>query len=427
VQVVSGDPDDAASERSRVQVRPRFPVPMRPNMKPMDHWDLIVAFDGFKHRQEDDAFYKAGKAAAHAKFKATLDNQMEEVRALQEAEQEGRRQERANMLAMVEENRQLKQAEHQQEEDRKTEMKKITGDMIQGIERRRQNEKDRKKREEQQMTDWLNNEKRRKQEEDKQQAEEFAWKCKLAQDEMNAAMEEARRRKKEQEAEEKKYIADQQKGMDDAVAAGRAAVQARMDQIERNCSTLGAEIAGRDAEAARKLEENIKRIQEEGDRRAKEDAERRKSEHDRKTRDMISTLGDQCKQRQEHKANEKVENVKQAKIFREQYEEGVRSDQAKADARKEARANLDVTLINQMSEQIQVHPRNFLVTGSAQQSDVAYNRLLFEHMHKEGFMTGLTSKLLNHGPHRGKIDPFPSVARYEESIHEHELMEPEVG
>lgn len=422
-----GDGGDDVSERSRVQVRPRFAVPMRPKMKPMDHWDLIVAYDGFMHQKEDDAFVKAGKAASTAKVKSTLDAQMEEVRAIQQAEQDGRRQERDNMLAMVQENKRLKEAEEHQEEDRKNEMKKVTDEMLAGIERRRQNEKDRKKREEQMMTTWLGDEKKRQQEEDRQKAEEHHRKCKAAQDEMRAAMEEAARKKKEQEAAEKTYIAEQQKGMDDKAAANRAAVQERMDQIERNCSTLGAEIAGRDAKAEQELQESIKRTQELGDRRAKEDAERRKSKHDRLTAEMVAMLRIQCQQREEGKARDKVEGVKQAKIFQEQYKEGVQKDNAKAEARKQARADLDVTLIDQMRSQLEVHPRNFLVTGPTQQTDVCYNRLLFEHMHKQGFMTDLTSKMLQHGPHRGKITPFPSVGPYEGSIHPDELMEPEAG
>lgn len=415
--------DDAASERSRVQVRPKFAVPLRPKLKAMDHWDLIVAFDGMKHKQEDDAFYKAGKAASVAKCRARLDEGMAEANAFREQEAEDRRQERADMLAMVEENRMLKEAEHNAAEEQRAEMRKITDDMLRGIEMRKQREKDRAKREEQNMTDWLNNEKQRKQEEDRLQSEEFARKCGLAKAEMKAAMEEAKRRKREQEEFERAYVAEQQKGMDNKEAANKAAVQARMDQIEKNCSTLGAEIAGRDAKAEKELQEKIRRVQEQADRDAKADAERRKNDHNRRTRDMLNTLGDQIKVQKEQAALDKEEERKQARKFKEQYEEGVAKDQADAEARKQARAKQDDTLIKQMTDQLQVHPRNFGITKITQQTDVAYNRALFEHMHHEGFMADLSSGMLSHGQHKGKIDPFPSVGRYDGPIHPLELQE----
>jgi len=426
ISIMEGD-DDAGSERSRVQVRPKFKVPVRPKVKPMDHWDLLVAFDGFKHQQEDAAYFQAGKAASHAKFKHTLDDQMDEVRAQREHEMANLRAERNNMLAMTEENAKLKAAEYEREEEQKHEMKKITDEMMRGIEQRRTNDQNKKKREEQQMKQWLANEKKRQQDEDRARGEEHERKCKAAQDEMKAALEEAARKKKEREAAEKTYIAEQQRGMDDKEAANKKAVQDRMDGIERNCATLGAEIAGRDAKAEKELLEKIRRVQEKADKDAKEEADRRRNEHNRKTRDMVNSLGEQCKQREEDVAQDKIENMKQAIIFKEEYDKGLAKDHAEAEARKQARSNLDVHLIGQMSDQLQVHPRNFLVTAPTQQTDICYNRMLFEHMHAEGFMPELTSKMLKQGPQRGKKDPFPSVGRYDGPIHEHELQDPEVG
>ncbi|CAE7734984.1 unnamed protein product, partial [Symbiodinium necroappetens] len=75
-------------------------------------------------------------------------------------------------------------------------------------------------------------------------AEEYARKCKQAQDEMLEAMEEAARRKKARQDEDKAFAMAGEQAADDAEARNRAAVQARMDQIERNCQTIGADIAG---------------------------------------------------------------------------------------------------------------------------------------------------------------------------------------
>merc|ERR1712125_304936 len=82
---------DARSDRSRVTVRPRYSVPLKPKLKPMDHWDMIVAFDAAKHMEEEETFERSGRLEVHARFRAVLDAQMDELREVRDAEAANKR------------------------------------------------------------------------------------------------------------------------------------------------------------------------------------------------------------------------------------------------------------------------------------------------------------------------------------------------
>eukprot|EP00930_Biecheleria_cincta_P056528 TRINITY_DN42633_c0_g1_i1.p1 TRINITY_DN42633_c0_g1~~TRINITY_DN42633_c0_g1_i1.p1 ORF type:complete len:591 (+),score=173.06 TRINITY_DN42633_c0_g1_i1:54-1775(+) len=418
--------DDNMSERSRVKVNPRFPVPLRPKLKPMDHWDLIVAFDTLKHRQEDAHFRGVAKHQQQEKFKKRLDDQMCEFRQLQAEEDRAKQREREDMLAQIEENKRIAQAERDYHERQKDRMKEVNNEGKKSIERRRKAEEDRKQREQDCMLKWLADEEQRARDQKAADAEEFARKCKKAKDEMEEALREAQRKKEARQAEEKAFATGAQQAADDAEAANRAAVQARMDQIERNCQTVGAEIAGRDARMEAELQAKIKRVQEEADRAAKEDADRRKSSHDKRVKDMIETLGKQVKQREEEAEVEKEAGRKQAMVFKQEYEEGLAKDKAKEERARQARADLDVHLIDTIRKNAVVHPRDFGAQLTKKQ-ELAYNRGLFEQMAVEGFAMSYTSKFLPEASHTGKLDPFPSVGPYEGEIHALERQQPDVS
>jgi len=411
------DVNDTGSERSRVKVVPRYHVPMRPKLKPMDHWDLIVAFDSEKYKREEEAFYAEGRGANKNHFKGVLDTQMIEINGIREQERQAKEKERTDMLDMIEENKRLAAAEHHVEETKKATMKKANDQMTAALNERREKQRVRKEKEQQAMTDWLANEKQRKEEEEQAEREEYARRCKKAKEEREQAYEEAQRAKKAREEAERSYIAEQVQAADDAQAERRAAVQARMDVIERNCATLGAKIKERDAKAEADLEAKVKRVQEETDRLAKEDSERRQSTYNTKVKEMLSTLNVQMQQRVEDAKVEQEANAKQAEIWRKDLADSEAKERQKEANMREARQNQDNDLIKQIRAQTSVHPRNFAMTGVTQGVDLAYNRLLFQQMVEEGFREDITGQLLGKAAHTGKIDPFPSVGRYDGHIH----------
>jgi len=180
--------DDNVSERSRVKVVPKFWVPVKPKLKPLDHWDLIVAFDSEKYKKEEEAFYVDGRNKMKEKVKSTLDNQMVEINAIREQERKDKEKERTDMLDMIQENKRLSQAEHDAEEAKKQRMKKENDTMTQALNMRRQKQKEKRDKEQQSMTDWLAAEKKRRDEEERWHAEE-----------MRRRLEEEQRRRAEEE------------------------------------------------------------------------------------------------------------------------------------------------------------------------------------------------------------------------------------
>jgi len=205
--------------------------------------------------------------------------------------------------------------------------------------------------------------------------------------------------------------------MDKNEADKGAALKARMDQIDRNVKTLGEEIAKRDAKMEKDLKDQIERVQAESDRLSREDAERRRREHKRRTDEMLEKLDEQVIERRERSLIDKVESKKQAEVWQKQHEEGEQKEREKEAKIRQTRADLDATLIDQIRENVGVHPRNYGMTKSTQQVDLAYNRVLFEQMASEGFRTDVTEKMLHKARDSGKTDPYPSVGRYDGPIH----------
>eukprot|EP00435_Cladocopium_sp_Y103_P074610 s3_g49.t3 len=287
----------------------------------------------------------AGKHEQQSKVKHILDEQMKECHKLFEASEKKRRQERQDMLDQIKENQRLSQAEQAQRDALRDKAKAINEASLESLRRRRKAEEEKRQREQDTMLKWMRDENQRQQDQRKADAEEYARKCKQAQDEMNEAIAEAARKKKARQDEDKAFAMAGEKAADDAEARNRAAVQARLDQIDRNCEIIGAEIAGRDAKLEAELQAKIQKIQEDADRAAKEDAERRKADRDAKVRSMLDSLDMQMKQREEDVRQEKEDSIKQAMIFKREYEEGLANDRAKEERARQAREDMDRELV----------------------------------------------------------------------------------
>merc|ERR1711920_624136 len=247
-------------------------------------------------------------------------------------------------------------------------------------------------------------------------------KCKVALENLDAARAEADKKKQAERQADIKCAQDAIKAMDKAEGDNKAAVKARMDQIEKNCATLGAEIAGRDARLEQELQDRITRVQNESDRLAKEDQQRRASSHAKKVGEMLAGLNQQCKEREEGKVADREADRKQAIKFKEDYEEGLRKDKADLEKVRKARADQDLELIAAIRRSAVVHPKNYLIDHEGQKVDLAYNRVLFEQMVGEGYRTDISNEFVSKARHGGKLDPKPSVGRYDGPIDELEMQ-----
>lgn len=114
---------------------------------------------------------------------------------------------------------------------------------------------------------------------------------------------------------------------------------------------------------------------------------------------------------------EKEADQRQLEIFQKQHEDGTEEDKQKAEKARKARQDLDVALIGQIRESMPVHPLRFGTTQKIRQTELAYNRLLFEQMSKMGFRKEHTDSMLGMATDKGKIEYFGSVGRSDEPIH----------
>eukprot|EP00929_Paragymnodinium_shiwhaense_P113741 TRINITY_DN82042_c0_g1_i1.p1 TRINITY_DN82042_c0_g1~~TRINITY_DN82042_c0_g1_i1.p1 ORF type:complete len:601 (-),score=202.85 TRINITY_DN82042_c0_g1_i1:174-1976(-) len=421
--------DDTGSERSRVVVRPKYAIPIKPKLKPMDHWDVIVAYDSEKYRQEEEGYIMGGKHEETAKFRRVLDGQMDELRALREREADDRRREREDLEEQIRENKRIAEDEHAMEEHRKNMMKKANDEMMQTIDKQKARQKAKRDKEQRDVLNWMEMEKQRKEREAKEAAEMYAYKCKTAKEALQRAREEAELKKQQQQEEERRMCKEMEAAMDAAEAGGRQAVADRMSRIEELGRTFGAAIQKRDEEEEARLQASIKRVEEESERLAKEDAERRKNDHNRRVKDMIDTLDRQMKERHEAGKQDKIDDAKQLQIWATQVAEGHRKDREEKEGKERARAALDKALIQQIRDQTVVHPLQYFITPGVQKTELAYNRALFEQMSSEGFYDGHLNSFLSKATDKGtgKTDPYPSVGPSKLPIDPLEIPEPDVS
>lgn len=423
------DADDAGSERSCVVVRPVFPVPIKPKLKPMDHWDVIVAYDTEKYKEEEEAFMTQGKHNECAKFRRVLDSQMEELRALREQEAENRRREQEDMQEQIRENKRIEEDEHAMEEYRKNMMKKANDEMMQTIEKQKARSKARRDKEQRDVLNWMASEKERKEREAREAAEMYARKCKAAKDELERARQAAEEKKRQLNETERREAAEAMAAMDAAEGSNRQAVADRMSRIEQLGRTFGAAIQARDKDEADRLEASIRKVEEESERAAKEDAERRRTDHARRTKDMLDTLDKQMAFKREAGKQDAIDNAKQKQIWADECAAGIRKDQEDLDSKKQARHALDKSLIEQIRAQTVVHPLQFACTPPVQRTELAYNRALFEQMASEGFYQGHLGSFLSKTSDKGtgKTDPFKSVGPSNLAIDPLEVPPPDVS
>jgi len=419
------------SARDGVKLKARYPVPMPPKLKPMDHWDLLVAYDSSKYRAEERMIHETGTYAKQAAFKKTLDDQMIEIQEMRDNEARGQEEERELMLAQVIENKRYAQEEVDTFTRKAEAQGAINASSMDEINIYRAQCAAKKQRESEEMTRWLGSEKDRREEDDRIQKIEYARKCAAAikgLEEHRALCEERVRLEQENEMKLMK-IRDQI--ADEVEYQKQKAMQDRKDGIERNEKSVGAGIADRDAKDAADLEARIKRVQEESNRRAMEDATYRKNTHNAKVKDMMALREQQIEAKGKDDAMVRQQDKDRLKVYKADHEQSLADDKAKVDRARKAREDQDITLIGQIRRNAGIHSQHIMMTPRNRKTELGYNKAIFEQMYKEGFMTDSVDAIHNHPEQRdhhpeGKLCPFPTIPRYKGDIHPLELEQPDV-
>jgi len=431
LSLTGGNPFVDESARSGVKLQAKYPVPLPPKLKPLDHWDLMVAFDSHKYRNEERELDQRGHYQMQMNFKKVLDDQMAEIQEQRDNEARGKEEERDLMTAQIEENKKYLQEEQDIIHRKREEQSKINTVMLDTINGYKAKDAERKQRECEEMTMWLAKEKAQREEDARQQAIEYARKIELTKkylDEHRALQLEKKRQEEENELRLMRLrdqIADEQE------AKKQKALQDRKDHIDRVEKTMGAAVAERDAKDAADLEAKIKRIQEEANRAAMEDAKNRHDTHMAKVNDMVATRKRQVEEKGRDDEAERQADRDRAAVYQAEYQDDLRRDKEKAEARRKAREDQDQELIRQMRIRAGIHEEHIKMTPRNRKTELGYNKAIFEQMEKEGFMPDAV-KLVTMNPNQrlhhpeGKLTAFPTIPRYTGEIHPIELEQPDV-
>merc|ERR1712072_571895 len=143
---------------------------------------------------------------------------------------------------------------------------------------------------------------------------------------------------------------------------------------------------------------------------------------------MVAIRFKQMEDRHRDDAQEKLDGENQAKKYRQQLEEMRQEEAAKVEARRKAREDQDVDLINTIRIRAGIHEQHVMMTPRNKKTELGYNKAIFEQMRKEGFMVDSIDALYanpgkDHHP-EGKLCTFPTIPRYNGEIHPIELEQP---
>lgn len=410
-------PDSCAS--SRWEAPPRFPVPKKPLSKPADHWDLILQYDRKKYEDEEKARMK-GKGGGQEEYRMELDRQMDEIR---ERRQEGIREKEHEREIMIAEEARRKaddEAHAKNIEAKRLKMSAFMTDQLGGKERREKRAAARMRRDRDELLDRLaaEDEIDRIQ---KAQAREKQQRRALETREMLA---DVRRRKAEQKEVEaardkamvKRYIAE----LDEKEAAKKAAMDAKMEKMmsiaNRHKLLTKADPA---LEVAKDRADMLKALAE-ADAVA---AEMNRLEKEKRAKQIVETrraLAIQITEKADRILREKEESDQQAAIWEKQAIEFEREENAKVQKIRDARAKLDLELIDAMKGEMGTHIEH-KVDPKRVAMEIAMNRPIFEQMKKEGFNASEADQFLSNTSGCKRTGYYPSVPKYEGELHELEL------
>jgi len=405
---------------------------MPPKLKPVDHWDLLVAFDSAKYRRDEEHKYKIGNKMAKVEFKNTLDGQVLEAKEAQVLEKQGLNEERELMLAQVGMNKKYEEEEKAKEQVKKDAQNKMNTIMLGHIELAKKKNEEKKQKECNAVTQWLASEKQQKEEEDRLQHVEYDRKCKKAREEMEESKRAKDERRRQEQEHELHLMGIRDRILKEQEDAKVKSLQDRKDRLAKIEASLGEQVASKAAEEEAELERRIRRIQDEASRKAMDDIRNKQERHAAKVKDMVSTRERQVADRGRDDHLEREEEKRLLRLYRDEHEEAQRKEKAKQEKARQAREDLDKHLISQMRRNANIHPQHIMMTPRNKKTEMTYNKALFEQMADEGFQADavntmmVQSESLPDAHPEGKLIAFPTIPRYKGQIHELELEAPDV-
>jgi len=362
----------------------------RPKLKPFDHFDLMTDFDTSRHLQEEEA-KRAAARQKKAAFRAGLDGQLAEQRAVREREAQERRQVRAEVLAGAESFRQDQAAELQRQQQRREDMLRSAQEAKEKSARRRQKQDENRRRETEEVARAVDLDEQLKVDAVLHQLGERELRCTAFRENLDASCAEREKRRLAEQAADRTMIAERQRVIDARDAQAAAAVAARQEKVDRVNNALGKGLVERQAREERELEERLARDLQEYDRKTFEALQLQQAERERKIRDVTETNVRLMKERAGRPDPEKDADRRQAEYWRKTEEEGAAKDRERAAQRRRLREAMDTSLLETMQTTGSVHLSEFGLTAQKRERELTYHRDRLVRIESEGFRPELTA------------------------------------
>jgi len=416
--------EDVQSVVSGIRPMARFPVPKHPIRKPEDHWDVMIAYDAEKWRQEEKARISESHFDDQARYRGELDNQMDFVQQCIEQEKEDGRILRQEMIEQEERNKELDRLDEEKQQKRREKLMANEQHDMENMAARKKRHEQRTKHDLQEMRGTI-----------RMQGVEDAQKQAVAQEELKCrnadanfqtqiAREQRSRRKQEESDADLECIAENERRADERDFRDKSVKDARMAKIHKVMNTLGKQLGKSIEQHDFELEERVRKDVAESERRKDEEIERKRVQREKDVREMNAGRVQQLEERDQMKVEEKVKDYRQRLIFKTRFEEGEVEEATKVASRRKARSDQDHALVDQMREVIPVHNEHFGHDAKSKKVELALNKAFVAQMDKDGWRPEHTKTMLEGADDTGRLGHHLSVGRYEGPIHPLEIGEP---
>lgn len=368
-----------------------FLVPLRPKVKPFDHFDLMIEYDSSLHSQEEAARRQKAREK-QALVRARLDPQIEEMRLAKEQSSLEKKKEREEVLALQGEVAKEEAAARQRTADKREDILRSAQEAQESILRRKQRLEKQRRREYDEVLHTLETEEKRKAEEAvafKKLRDERATNFRIYLEETRA---ERAQRKLQQQEDDRKMIIEMKRVADEREAKAAEAFAARQAQLERNNASVGGPMAKKRAQEEKELNEREAFYMRERDRKQVEELALRSDVREKKLREMIDTNVRLAKERADRPDPQEAADKEQMEIWRRTKEQGDLEDKEKLDRLRRQRKDMDDHCLDVMRKNASMHRSDFGLTEEIRQKELRYHRDRLEKL-DEGFRPEITQTL----------------------------------
>jgi len=377
--------------RATPPFKPAVQIPKKPLQRVPDQWDLIIRYDQTKFGDEERTRVEQ-KRTQQARYKRELDRQMEEIEDRRTFYAEEKNRDREAILLEQDRIQRDEALEHERQEERNKAVLHGCQEALMQRQKKLEREQALAKRERDELLAQVQ---REEQEDAQKEAVRRDRMHKRAQEINRHVLEsiELKRKRKIADAEEeRKMMARYARELEQREEERAAGIQALKDRMMKIAGSVGKMVGESAAEKEREDERRMIETLAAAEQKAKEAEEERNAVKRERLKAMKDCLEDQIHLKDLRVRKEYAEMALQGKIWKEEAEESNRKEAAAAEARRQARLNLDRALIKQLEVDGIDEDQRFRPDLRVRERQ--FNQDIFRQMVTEGFEEKNSGKYL---------------------------------